>query len=222
MTDVVPAILPESFEDLSARVARVRGAVHVVQIDIADGSYAPTETWPYSHNEHWDELFHEEEGLPFWEDVEYELDMLVKNPEQYIDEWIAVGISAAIIHIESTDSFERIADLLHEKNVLVGAGILPSTDISQLEPLIEYVDFIQCMGNDEIGRHGVELDERVYDKVRELRELYPDMPIAVDIGVNEETAPLLVEAGVTKLVSGSTVFNSPDPKETIAALENLG
>ncbi|MEK7606180.1 MAG: tryptophan synthase subunit alpha [Patescibacteria group bacterium] len=222
MTEVVPAILPESYEDLSARVSRVRGLVRVVQIDIADGSYAPTETWPFSHNDHWESILHEDEGLPFWEDIEYEVDMLVKNPEQYIDDWAQAGVTAAIIHIESTESFESVADVLHERNISVGVGISPSTDIENLEPLIEHIDFIQCMGNDEIGRNGVALDERVYDKVRMLREMYPNMPIAVDIGVNEETAPLLVEAGATKLVSGSAIFGSADPKETITALESLG
>lgn len=218
---VVPAILPESFEDVEARVARVRGAVRTVQIDIADGSYAPTETWPFSSPGHFSRLIAQEEGMPFWEDIEYEVDMLVDKPERFVDDWIAIGISAAVIHIESTEVFEEISQKLRDRGVLCGAGILPSTDIAQLEELEGLFDFIQCMGNDEIGRNGVSLDERVYEKIQTLRDMYPEMQIAIDIGVNEDTAPQLVEAGATKLVSGSVIFGSPDPKETITALENL-
>ena len=218
---VVPAILPQSFDDIAAKAATVKGAVSCVQIDITDGSYAHTETWPFSSSEHFSQLLSQDEGMPFWEDIEYEVDMLVDKPERFVDDWIAVGISGAVIHVESTDMFEEISQKLRDHGVLCGAGILPSTDIAKLEELEGLFDFIQCMGNDEIGRNGVVLDERVYEKVQVLRELYPEMPIAVDIGVNEETAPELVDAGATKLVSGSAIFGSPDPKETITALENL-
>ncbi len=221
-TVVVPAILPESFEDIVAKVARVHGIVGRVQIDITDGSYAPSRTWPFTSSDHFSALVAQDEGMPMWEEIDYEVDMLVKNPERFIEEWMAIGISAAIIHIESTNVFVDISKKLRGRSVLCGAGILPSTDIAGLESLITHIDFIQCMGNDEIGKHAVSLDPKVYEKLRVLRAKYPDMSIAVDIGVNEETAPLLVEAGATKLVSGSAIFGSSNPKETIATLESLG
>ena len=45
------------------------------------------------------------------------------------------------------------------------------------------------------------------------------MLIEVDGGVNQETAPQLIEAGVDVLVAGSAVFGSADMKATIAALK---
>jgi ribulose-phosphate 3-epimerase len=66
------------------------------------------------------------------------------------------------------------------------------------------------MGNDKIGFGGVSLDEKVYDRIKLLREKYSDLPIEVDIGVNEQTAPKLVQAGATKLITGSVLFNSYD------------
>ena len=45
--------------------------------------------------------------------------------------------------------------------------------------------------------------------------------IQVDGGVNFETAPLLVEAGVDVLVSGNTVFKADNPLETIKKLKQL-
>ena len=77
------------------------------------------------------------------------------------------------------------------------------------------------MGNDKIGYHGVELDEKVYEKIKILREKYSDLPIAVDIGVNETTAPLLIQAGATKLVIGSAIFNTDDIIGTVERFRNL-
>jgi len=45
--------------------------------------------------------------------------------------------------------------------------------------------------------------------------------IEVDGGVQGETAPRLVKAGVDVLVSGSYVFNAPQPEEVIRQLRNL-
>jgi len=76
------------------------------------------------------------------------------------------------------------------------------------------------MGNDKVGFHGVELDENVYDKIKELRKKYPKLEIAIDIGVNFETAPKLVKAGATKLISGSGIFKNKNIPEAIKKLEN--
>ena len=45
--------------------------------------------------------------------------------------------------------------------------------------------------------------------------------IEVDGGVQAETAPRLVEAGVDVLVAGSYVFHSPTPEQTIHDLRSL-
>lgn len=45
--------------------------------------------------------------------------------------------------------------------------------------------------------------------------------IEVDGGVQGETAPRLVAAGVDVLVSGSYVFNDPQPEEVIRQLRGL-
>lgn len=221
MIEVVPAILPASFEELSAKVALVRGLVRRVQLDVADGSYAPSKTWPYAEAGHFESLLEESEGLPFWDEIDYEVDLLIKEPEKEIDKWIQAGVAAAVVHIESTENVQDIIKKLHEVNAEVGLGIKPSTPNEELFKHIADADFVQCMGNDNIGYHGVELDPSVYDKIRDIRARYPEMPIAVDIGVNEETAPLLVDAGATKLVSGSAIFGSDTIRETIKTLSSL-
>jgi len=77
------------------------------------------------------------------------------------------------------------------------------------------------MGNDKIGFGGVSLDEKVYERIKLLREKYSTLPIEVDIGVNEQTAPLLAASGATKLITGSVLFNSSDKIGLVKKFQNL-
>ncbi len=223
--EIVPAILPDSFEDLEAKATRVKGLVPRMQIDIANGSYAPTQTWPYTNEGHLARLLSQDEGLPFWEDLSYEVDMLIANPEDVLDQWIDIGVDAVIVHIESTNEYSLILQKARTRGVEVGWALKPSTPNQKLFDVIESTgempDFIQVMGNDTIGHSGVELDESVYQKIGGIRAKYPEIPIAVDIGVNEDTAEALVDAGATKLVAGSAIFDAPDVTEAIQAFSNL-
>jgi len=113
-------------------------------------------------------------------------------------------------NLESFKDFLEGIDMYERDSLEIGVAINPSTLQEDLFPLVPCIDFIQCMGNDNIGYQGISLDEDVYEKIKILREKYSDIPIAVDIGVNETTAPLLIKAGATKLLIGSAIFESDD------------
>ncbi|KKW10400.1 MAG: hypothetical protein UY50_C0035G0012, partial [Parcubacteria group bacterium GW2011_GWA2_49_9] len=75
---IVPAIIPKDFSDIAEKLELVKGTAHSVQIDIADGKFAPNKTWPYigDHGE-MTGILREEEGLPFWKDFDFEFDLMV-------------------------------------------------------------------------------------------------------------------------------------------------
>ncbi|MEK7652564.1 MAG: tryptophan synthase subunit alpha [Patescibacteria group bacterium] len=219
---IIPAIISENFEHLKAELNRVKDFVPLVQIDITDGLFAPTKTWPFNEGDiYFEKIVNQEEGIPFWKDLNFEMDLMIQNPEKTIDKWINIGASALIIHIESTNEIEKIIQKIKSSNIAVGISLNPSTPNEKIYSLIEKINFVQFMGNDKIGHHGVELDERVYKKIEDLKNKNSQIPIAIDIGVNEETIQLLVKAGATKLVSGSTILNSDNIKEKIDELKNL-
>lgn len=230
-TEVIPAIIPETFEQLKEEMEMVKGIVPLVQVDIMDGVYVPVRTWPYGEDRNsFEEIISEEKGFPFWEDLDFEADLMVKNPENIFFDWISAGAKRLIFHFESTESF---GDLLAkvkkggiEKEspiyVEIGIALKPSTSNEEIYPFLDEVDFIQFMGNDKIGFHGIELDERVLEKSKDVRQRKPNLPIAVDIGVNLETAPLLLEFGVNKLVSGSAILSSSNPEKVVSQFLSLG
>lgn len=229
MAEIIPAILAKDYEDLKNKISLIRGHVSVAQIDICDGIFTTSMTWPYSApsqatDEHFKGILNEQEGLPFWEDVDFELDLMVVDAVSNFDIYIKLGARRIIFHLEAVGDLEEFKNFLEgidtyvRDTIELGVAINPATPIEKIFPLANNIDFVQFMGSDDIGHSGVKLDENVYEKIKNLREKYHDLPIAIDIGVNSETAPILIEAGATKLVIGSAIFNSSD---IIGAIEEF-
>jgi ribulose-phosphate 3-epimerase len=232
MIEIIPAILPKDYEDLKNKIALVRGAVPIVQVDICDGIFVSSKTWPFStggaNDYNFCRILNEQEGMPFWEDIDFELDLMVADAIENFDVYTKLGAKKIVFHLEAIgdlkdfQSFLEGIDIYTRDIMQIGIAINPSTPVEQIFPLISCADFVQCMGNDKIGQQGISLDEQVYEKIKVFREKYSDLPIAVDIGVNEKTAPLLIKAGATKLIIGSTIFNTEDIIETIEEFKSLG
>lgn len=220
MIQVIPTVLPESFEELRDKVEKVAHLVPLVQLDVVDGVHAPSVTWPFKNDaaEWFEKLVSGEERLPHGDTLQYELDFMVCAPEVVLDAWMAIGFKQFIIHLESTHDMAGIIQRLKNVGVGVGIALKPSTHNDELVPYIDSIDFVQCMGSDKIGYHGVELDPQVLEKIRELHVQYPDLTLGVDIGVNFETAPQLIKAGVTRLAAGSAILHSDDPEDALRRL----
>ena len=223
MIQVVPAIIPHTKEQLEDEIQKVAKFAKLIQVDITDGIFVPTKTWPYNGRDvdFFNKLKNEEVGWPRWEDVDVEVHLMIKNPEGTVLDWIRTGASAIVAHIEATDNFQEVIDLCREKLISVGVAIKPSTDISGLEPFVSQVDFIQCMGNDLLGKHGVSLDPKAILQIKELHKLYPERIIAIDIGVNEETMGELISSGVSKFISGGIILEASNPEEEYDRLVNF-
>src|SRR5581483_9863940 len=224
MAEIIPAIMPESYEDLREKLAQVSTTVPVVQIDVMDGRVVSSKSWPYNlhADPDFEKVLHEEEGLPFWDRLDFEIDLMVDNPEHEASKWITAGASRVAVHLESVkgDLREVLEDLKND-GVEVGLGLDLETPIEEALSFLDYVDFVQLMGIAQIGYQGQPFDERVVERVRELKERSPSTVISVDGGVNSESAPALIAAGADRLVIGSAIFESGDIEGAITDFQNL-
>jgi ribulose-phosphate 3-epimerase len=86
------------------------------------------------------------------------------------------------------------------------------------------IDLVNLMSVNP-GFGGQAFITHTYEKVRKLRRMIDDrgldVLIEIDGGVNQETAPLLLEAGADVLVAGSFVFSAKDPSQVIEQLKKL-
>lgn len=226
MIEIVPAILPENVGELRAKASFVKEFAKTVQIDFCDGIFVKSKTWPFNgtDTQFYKKILDEEEGLPFWNELDYEFDLMVKNAHRDFTTWIKLGPRRVVFHIRAEEnllSFFETLDQYYKENVEFGLAIEVEMNIDSLEPYIPYISFVQCMGIVKDGFQGEQFDERVINHVKELHERYPELTISVDGGVNLRTGTLLAEAGATKLVVGSALFGELDIKARYDELTHL-
>lgn len=222
MIEIIPAVMPKNFDDLVEKAGLFAGVVPLIQLDIMDGKFVPARTWPYHPgDEYFKEILSEERGMPEWDILDYEVDLMIEKPEEYVLKWVITGALRIIVHIEGMKDFETIRNIVPKGLVELGLAINTTTPLSALDPYLDRIDFVQCMGIQRIGFQGEAFDERVLEHVRALRALRPDMPISIDGGVNMNTAEALVEAGATRLVAGSAILKSGDISLAVFELRNL-
>lgn len=229
MVEIIPAILEESFEKVRESIARVVNVANVVQIDVCDGKFVPNTSWPIGQDNHdsVSRILNEEEGLPYWDAIDFEFDLMVINAHEQFDFFVRLGAKRVIFHIEAEGDeskfkeFLEAIDMYTRETVQIGVAINTTTPIEKLDKIISNVDFVQCMGIEHIGKQGEPFDERVLEQISALREKYPELIISVDGSVNEHTAEPLVKAGANRLVVGSAIMHSYNIRETMSDFENL-
>jgi len=228
MVEITPAIIVNNIYELNEKLAKFVNITNTVQIDICDGKFVPSISWPMQQGDKSsiERVLEEEEGLPFWESLDFEFDLMVINAHKQFDFFARLGAKRIIFHLEAETEldfkeFLESMDPYFKDNIQIGIAINTTTDINKLKPFINHVDFVQCMGIEHIGFQGEPFDERVLKQIKNLRAKYPEIKISVDGSVNENTAPLLIEAGADRLVIGSALLQSFDIRETIKEFENL-
>ncbi len=225
MIEIIPAVMPKSYDDLVENMGLFAGVVPLIQLDIMDNKYVKARTWPYNPGDSQFEKFAlivaEEEGMPEWDVLEFEVDLMIENPEVSVAKWVSAGAQRIIIHVEGMKDFEIIRKAVPDGLIELGLAINTATPLSALDPYLDRIDFVQCMGIARIGFQGEGFDERVLEHVRTLRALRPEMPISIDGAVNFETAKSLVEAGATRLVSGSAILKSSDVSNAVEMMRDL-
>jgi ribulose-phosphate 3-epimerase len=229
MAEIIPAILPTSLRDLEEKIGIILGHISTVHVDVTDATLTKTSNWPYRNvDANWESIMHEDAGLPHWEDVNFEAHLMVNEPGAKCEEWIRAGVERIIIHAEAFHTDEELSSLLNKLRgqfgeadhlkIEIGLALNFETPVSRLSSHVFECDFVHLMSIRNIGVQGEPFEEGIFDKIREVKLLDPNIIIAVDGGVSLENAGKLADAGVERLIVGSKIFNEPDP---MLALEDL-
>ena len=195
MTEIIPAVLESTYRGLVSKLEKVVGSTHTVQIDVCDGVFVQSVSWPYATQvvapeiKYYDEFFKKiiagkgEVDMPMWEDFGFELDLMIAKPKELLPDLLTIGPTRIIFHAES---FADVYSDMHEVAktippiVEVGLAINVDTNPEILFKLIDekIISFVQCMGIKTIGLQGQELDEGVYKNLKTLREKYSNLTLS--------------------------------------------
>ena len=215
MTIVSPSLLAADFLHLDSDIEMInRSEAEWLHLDVMDGVFVPNISF----------------GFPVLEAVAkkctkaLDVHFMIVHPEQYIKQTAKLGAMMMNVHYEACAHLHRTIQEIHDAGMKAGVTLNPSTPVCVLEDIIKDVDMVLLMSVNP-GFGGQTFIENTIDKVKRLRQLIEEKGskalIEVDGGVQSETAPRLVAAGVDVLVSGSYVFKSATPEAVIHSLREL-
>jgi ribulose-phosphate 3-epimerase len=217
-TQIAPSILSTDFAALGVAARQMQGVADMLHVDVMDGHFVPNLTI----------------GPPVVASLNNATDLfldchlMMTNPLDYVDAFVAAGADRLTVHIEvvgtsefeARDAFKQIRDA----GAQVGLTLNPGTDIETILPYVADVDLILIMtvqpgfGGQSFRRDCVPKIARVRAEIDQLRV---DTWLQVDGGINLDTGRIAVDAGAEILVAGNAIFGSDDPVAAARALKSI-
>lgn len=173
MNEIIPAILPKDLEDLKSKIAELPAAITFFHMDVLE-----EDIWA-------DEITRD-----------FEVHLMVENPERILTRWVDRGAKRLSVHTTSGELAK------YREKAEIGLAVELDKSLEEILPFLDFVDFVHLMSIKEIGAQGRPFDARIFDRIKEVRKENTDIPISVDGGVGVKNYKQLIEAGATRLIAG--------------------
>lgn len=203
-TDVVklaPSILAADFTRLGEEVAEAEQAgADRIHVDVMDGHFAPN----LSMGAQIVQSLRRVTRLPM------EIHLMISEPDLFLDEFVEAGSDSLIVHREGNANLHRTVQGIKSLGKRAGVAINPATPAAVLEEILQDVEQVLIMTVNPGFGHQHFLPTTL-QKVRRVRQMIEQTKfgcdVAVDGGIDLETAPLAIAAGANVLVAGTAIFD---------------
>lgn len=215
--EIIPTILVKSFSDAKEKIRQVENYVNWIQLDIMDGIFVNNETWPYVDGGNIIDL------KKLRPRAKIEVHLMVNKPEDVIKDWISIA-DRIIFHFESKIKnrelgIRELIKKVHKRKKEIGMAINPETHLAVAMPFLKDLDLVLFLAV-QPGWGGQEFKEWTLDKIKFLRNVWPNGNIEIDGGVNNENINKIIDAGANLICVGTYIFKSQNIEQTINNLKN--
>lgn len=202
MVTIEPSILAADYTRLGEQAREVEAAgAPAIQIDVMDGHFVPNLTFGPGIVQ----------ALRSVTRLFLDVHLMITNPDAFLEVFARAGADRLIVHQETCPHLYRTLQSIHELGIQAGVALNPGTPVHTLDEVLDLVDVIQIMTVNP-GFGGQDFLPSQLDKIRRLRQRLSQagksIAIAVDGGIDQVTAPQVVQAGASVLIAGSSVFNA--------------
>jgi ribulose-phosphate 3-epimerase len=205
---LAPSILAADFARLAEQVAEAEQAgADRIHVDVMDGHFVPN----LSMGAAVVASLRRVTRLPL------ETHLMISNPDFFLEEFVDAGSDSLLVHWEGNANLHRTVQGIKALGKRAGVAINPATPAAVLEEILQDIEQVLIMTvNPGFGnQHFI---PTTLPKIRRVRlmieKLKSGCDLAVDGGIDPETAPLAVAAGANVLVGGTSIFGESEGVRT--------
>lgn len=208
-----PSILAADFANLATDCHRICncGNINWLHLDVMDGHFVPNISLGPPVIASLRKEFPKPKKV-------FDCHMMVSNPLQWVEPIAQAGGDLYCFHFEAAEEVQPVIDAVKKAGMKVGIAIKPNTPVEKLVPYVDQIDMALVM-TVEPGFGGQKFMPGMMDKVRFLREKYPELNVEVDGGLGKDTINQAAGAGANVIVAGSSLFGAKDPKEVYEVMD---
>ena len=208
MAIITPTITTADPHEYREQMNLIKSYADGVHIDFSGGVFTPNTLLPI---------------VDAWRDDKLitHVHVMQKDALEVIEDVISLEADLVILHIES-DNVKPALERLYENGTRAGVALLIESSAADLEELeIDGLfDHVLVFGG-RIGFQGGAADLDQLDKIKDIKELYPDVEIGWDGGVDDTNAKQIADAGVDVLNVGGYLKNAENPQKAYDTLVSL-